>query len=223
MARPRIGITSPTNAVPLAIACLKLGVWLGGGRPVTLSAKLPYREMEVDGLLLGGGSDIFPELYQSEAIAGCRYDRLRDELEVYWLKLARERNLPVLAICRGAQMMNVVHGGTLHLAVREAYEDADYPSGLRAAMFYRKSITVKAGSHLHRLLGADEVMVNSIHKQAINRVGDGLAAVALEPNGVIQAVEDATQPFYIGVQFHPEFLLYQARHRRLFRALVDAA
>jgi len=223
MSRPRIGVTSPTNAPPLAIICLKLGVWLGGGKPLKLDAKRPYREAPVGGLLLGGGSDVFPELYQSTAMAGKRYDRKRDELEVYWLKQARERGLPVLAVCRGAQMMNVVHGGTLHGAVKDAFEDADYPSGVRAALFFRKSIALTRGSRLRSLLGADEARVNSIHKQAIAKLGEGLTPVAVEPNGVIQGIEDATRPFYIGVQYHPEFLLYEARQRRLFHELVRVA
>lgn len=221
--RPLIGITSPTNADPFAMLCLALAVRLGGGKPVKLSAKRPYREMHVDGLLLGGGVDIFPELYQETAREDRRYDRLRDELEVYWLKLAQEKRLPVLAICRGAQLMNVVHGGNLHMEVKSAYEDADYPSGVWAATFFRKPIKLTAGSKFQRLMDTDELMVNSIHKQAIANVGEGLTAVAREPNGVIQAIEDESRPFYLGVQFHPEFLIYQERYRRIFKALVWAA
>ncbi|WP_309386957.1 gamma-glutamyl-gamma-aminobutyrate hydrolase family protein [Cerasicoccus frondis] len=221
--RPLIGITSPTNADPLAMFCLALAVRLGGGRPITLSAKKPYREMHVDGLLVGGGVDIFPELYQAQAMEGRKYDRLRDELEVYWLKLAREKQLPVLAICRGAQMMNVVHGGNLHMEVSTAYENAEYPTGVWAATFFRKPIKLIPGSRFHDLMQADELMVNSIHKQAISNLGENLTAVAREPNGVIQAIEDESRPFYLGVQFHPEFLIYQSRYRRIFQALVNAA
>jgi len=221
--RPTIGITSPANADHLALFCLSLSVRLAGGSPVRLHAKLPYREIQVDGLLLGGGADIFPELYQEEAREDRRYDRQRDELEVYWLKLARERQLPVLAICRGAQMMNVVHGGTLHMEVSKAFENAVYPSGPISAVFYRKQIKLREGSHFRKLMGVDELMVNSIHKQAIAVLGEGLVAVAQEANGVIQAIEDPTRNFQLGVQFHPEFLIHRKQFRRIFEALVQAA
>lgn len=221
--RPTIGITTPVDADRLALLFLVMSVRLAGGKPVRLHAKLPYRELEVDGLLLGGGSDIFPELYQAKAKEGGRYDRQRDELEVYWLKLAREKGLPVLAICRGAQMMNVVHGGSLHMDVHLAYENAHYPSGPIASAFYRKRVNLRAGSRFRELMGVDRLLVNSIHKQAIARLGDHLEAVAQERNGVVQAIEDPTRPFYLGVQFHPEFLIYRKLFRRIFRTLVECA
>jgi len=90
-------------------------------------------------------------------------------------------------------------------------------------LFLRKPIDVRKGSHLANIIGAGRICVNAIHKQAIERVGAGLRVVAREPNGIVQAVEDPTRRFWIGVQFHPELMIYRKPFRDLFKALVEAA
>lgn len=220
---PVIGVTKPSLGDNAAFAAIWLAVRLAGGVPLKLTAKRPHTDRWISGLILGGGSDVYPELYKGQPLPGGRYDRDRDEMEQFWARKAREENLPVLGICRGAQLLNVINGGTLHADIGAAFPDADYPSTLRGHAFYRKTIVIEADSLLHDILGAKERKVNSIHKQAIDRVGDGLVISARERNGLIQAIEDPRADYYLGVQFHPEFLVYRRPDRRIFRALVRAA
>ncbi|HVK80399.1 MAG TPA: gamma-glutamyl-gamma-aminobutyrate hydrolase family protein [Verrucomicrobiae bacterium] len=119
-------------------------------------------------------------------------------------------------------MLNVLAGGTLH-ADLSAFELKRAPN-IVARFFERYDVRVRPRSKLAMLTGCPRQMrVNAIHSQAIDRLGAGFTVAAREPNGVIQAVEDLSEPFWIGVQFHPEFLIYRAPFRRLFRALVEAA
>ncbi|MBA4800308.1 MULTISPECIES: gamma-glutamyl-gamma-aminobutyrate hydrolase family protein [Euryhalocaulis] len=220
--RPLIGVTKPSRADNLAYACIWAGVWLAGGRPVRLTASKPRRKCALRGLVLGGGTDVFPGLYDAKPRAGYAYDRKRDEMEIEWAERAERANIPVLAICRGAQMMNVMRGGTLFADVAKSFKDVDYPSTFLGHVFYRKTILIEDQTLLHDVLG-DEDRVNSMHKQAIADLGNGLEATARERNGVIQCIEDRERNFYMGVQFHPEFLLHRSRFRGIFNALVTAA
>lgn len=223
-ARPIIGITKPDNEDLLAFAALWLGIWLAGGRPRVLTPSTPkYQAAELDGLLLGGGKDVFPGLYNEPAKTAYSYDSARDEMEVFWADRAKTEHIPVLGVCRGAQLMNIICGGNLYASVKEAYEDANYPEGFWHHMLYRKTIEIKRDSLLHHITQHTQLKVNSIHKQAIARLGDGLDINATESNGVIQAISMPDHPFFLGIQFHPEFLLHRPVFRQLFKALVHAA
>ncbi|GGD15004.1 gamma-glutamyl-gamma-aminobutyrate hydrolase family protein [Aquisalinus flavus] len=223
MSRPCIGITKPEMGDNAAYRAIRLAVMLAGGETVNMNAGTSWREMPLDGLIVGGGSDIFPEHYDAEAIETATYDHGRDEMEMYWARRAREENVPVLGICRGAQLLNVAHGGSLHHDLAGTYENAEYPTGFWAHTFFRKTINVEQGSLLAGILGTRRTQVNSLHRKAIDRVGDGLRVTAREENGIVQAIEDPTRRFYLGVQFHPEFLIYRSRFMNLFRRLVEAA
>lgn len=222
MTAPCIGITKPEHGDNAAYAAIKLAVRLAGGRAQKMAPGMSWRRHRIDGLILGGGSDVFPEFYDAEAVEDAQYDRGRDEMEMYWARKARENDLPVLGICRGAQLLNVAHGGTLHQDL-SSYDNADYPSSFLGHAFYRKKVEIEPGSLMHDIFGVGETRVNSIHKQAIDRPGKGLRVTAREANGVIQAVEDPARRFCLGVQFHPEFLLYRADSRRIFQRLVEEA
>lgn len=222
--KPTIGITKPDNEDFLAFSAFWLAVKLAGGRPVVLTAEGGgYKAAKIDGLLLGGGKDVFPGLYHQSPKEEYTYDRERDEMEVFWARKAREEQIPVLGICRGAQLLNVVCGGTLHMSVKEAYEDAHYPDGFLHHAFYRKSIDVKAGTLLGKITNRKTLKVNSIHKQAIADLGEGIEVNATEKNGVIQAISLNDHPFFLGIQFHPEFLIYRSVFRDIFKRLVKAA
>ena len=220
--RPIIGITKPEDGDTIPYLCMRLAVWLAGGDAVKLTARAPRDPRSVDGLIFGGGSDVYPKRYQGQPKEGYRYDLARGDMEASWALAARRHGLPVLGVCRGAQMLNVLAGGTLH-ADLSAFK-TDRPKNILWRFFHRLPIRVRRGSKLATITGCPaEMRVNAIHLQAIRRLGAGLTVSAREPNGVIQAIEDASQPFWIGVQFHPEFLIYRAPFRRLFRQLVETA
>ncbi len=221
--KPVIGVTKPSRGDNLAYAAIWLAVKQAGGVPLKLTAKKPHTDRWISGLILGGGSDVYPELYDGQPHSAGNYDRERDDMERFWARRARDERLPVLGICRGAQLLNVVSGGTLHADMRKVFTDVDYPSTLPGHIFFRKTINIAEGSLLRRIFGAAAAKVNSIHKQAIDRIGNGLVVTARENNGLVQAIEDQDADFYMGVQFHPEFLIYRDTDRRLFEALVDAA
>lgn len=221
--RPTIGISRPSEGDLAAFAALAAAVKIAGGKPFALSTGMSWRDADLDGLLIGGGDDVFPPHYGQEAIEGAHYDQDRDEMEMYWARKARDTQIPTLAICRGAQVMNVASGGTLHQSLGAIYDDVDYPSTFLGQVFYRKTILINHGSILRRLLMRGTTRVNSIHKQAIADPGEGLVVTARERNGVVQAIEDLDRPFYLGVQFHPEFLIHQRQFRKIFAGLVEHA
>jgi putative glutamine amidotransferase len=131
--------------------------------------------------------------------------------------------MPVMAICRGAQLLNVIQGGSVHHKLTDIYENADYTQNVLAYNFFRKKIHIFEGSLLRKITGKREIMVNSIHKRAIDKVGAGMVVTARETNGVIQAIEHPGLRFYMGVQFHPERLIYRRVFRKMFRCFVQAA
>jgi putative glutamine amidotransferase len=223
MKRPLIGYTTPEKWPDVLHRLIALGIWLAGGKPLKLTVSKPQFNHKIDGLVIGGGTDIYPTLYKEDPHPDYTYDHARDAMEMRWLEIAERNDIPVLAICRGAQMMNVARGGTLHLDVAKAAEKANYPSGLLANIFYRKVANIVEGTMLCSLLKTNRMRINSMHKQAINDIGDGLIMCAVEDNGVVQAVEDPSKSYYLGVQFHPEAMLYHRLFRGIFKALVKAS
>jgi putative glutamine amidotransferase len=197
-----------------------LSLRLFRARPVRLMAPLTDADIDgLDGLIIGGGDHIGAEHYNGKPMPGVRIDRERDRLELKLLREAIPRNLPVLGVCRGAQMLNISRGGSLHQNIR-----ARYPKMPKMwTPLPRKRVRLIRGTKLISILGSGELRVNSLHSQAVNRLGGNLIVSAQDEFGVIQAIEDPAGLFRIGVQWHPEFLVYQRRHRRLFRDFVDAA
>ena len=221
--RPIIGITSSARRLSPMYILLATAVRLSGGTPRRICVRCRGGSAPLDGLLLSGGVDISPVLFNGTPRPLHRYDIARDRLELSLLTRAWSRDIPVLAICRGAQLMNVAHGGTIHMAVHRAYRNARYPHHPLAHALYRKQMLLGRESLIGRLVGADDIMVNSLHRQSIDALGEGLEVTGREPNGVIQVVEDRSRRFYIGVQFHPELLFHRAVYRRLFRAFIGSA
>jgi putative glutamine amidotransferase len=221
--RPLIGVTKTDDGDLVPFICGWLSLWLSGARPVTITARSPRDELAIDGLLLGGGADVHPALFQTAPKTDYAYDLAREATELAWLRRAQAMDLPTLGICRGAQLMNVAAGGTLHMDLAATFRETRYPSHWLEQIFFRKRVGIEQGSRLCDILGGAELRVNSIHQQGIGRLGEGLRISAGEPGGAIQAIENPARRFWVGVQFHPEFLFYRGRCRRIFRAFVEAA
>jgi putative glutamine amidotransferase len=176
-----------------------------------------------DGVLFSGGNDMNPLRYgQRPRPQTVLLDPAKEASDFRHLAAALEAGLPVLGICHGAQLLNVARGGTLF---------QDIPTQLRGALPHRPRKTgdrclhpvhVRAGSGLRGILRRPDIVTNSSHHQAINVIGRGLEAVAWAPDGVIEAVEDPSRPFVLGVQWHPERMTGRAA-RHVIRALVRAA
>jgi putative glutamine amidotransferase len=182
-----------------------------------------------DGLLLPGGPDVGPDRYGEELRSDCRTEAVPDldEVEVQLATRALLVDLPLLAICRGCQLLNVVRGGSLWQdvvvqGVGDAAHDGERAGTPRTAVVH--PLAVEPGSLLAAVLGRAEVGVNSLHHQALCRLGEGLRAVGWSPDGLVEAVELPGRRFVVGLQCHPEehsgSELWAAR---LFAAFVEAA
>ena len=202
-----------------------------GGVPVPLPPQLSARALEtiaegLNGLLLTGGGDMDPARFGEaphptlSAVAPSR-----DTLETAAVQLAVERSLPILAICRGIQVLNVALGGTLYQDVATDPGTEIPHSGKEPRDQPTHKVKVAPESRLAKVMGTDEVEVNSMHHQAVKALGNGLVPVAWAPDQIIEGVElDDPARFVLGVQWHPEELVgHSDAARRLFSALIDAA
>lgn len=190
---------------------------LYGGVPLHVRPGDNWSAFDYQGVVVTGGHDIDPVLYAAEAEVEPRHDRARDALEMAVIRDALKRDLPLLGICRGAQLLNVCRGGSLFQDLRPHRRLTSH----RRTVLPLKTLCVDDDTNLARLLGPGNIKINSLHNQAIDRLGDGLRVAAHDLDGIVQAVEDPAARFLIGVQWHPEFLILFRRQRRLFRALLD--
>lgn len=218
MPRPLIGITTSDRKSRLAWWFDWFAVWRHGGRPVRLSPSRP-RPDHLDGLIIGGGDDIQAHLYDAEVQFDVRVDPDRDELELALLERFIPQQTPVLGICRGAQLINVHLGGTLDPDIYTTHEGLKQ----RRTVLPRKTVDIVGDSKLHRFLGVTWCRVNSLHHQAVNHTGEGVDIVARDRDGLVQGIESRNHDFLIGVQWHPEWLIFNRPQQRLINALVRAA
>ena len=204
-----------------------------GGEPRTLDSSTAVEEAltGIDGLMLTGGGDVAPSRYGEVAHATVEEAEAgRDEFEIALVLAARARNLPILAICRGVQVLNVAGGGTLV---------QDIPSQVAGALTHSlpvpqhqpyelaHEVWVDKDSLLARLMRerlVDEALeVNSRHHQAVKNVARGFVVTATAPDGVIEVIEDPEARFCLGVQWHPENFFRTGEVRALFEGFVEAA
>ncbi|MGI9090517.1 MAG: gamma-glutamyl-gamma-aminobutyrate hydrolase family protein [Gemmatimonadaceae bacterium] len=243
-ARPVIGVTTQTQeAIPNELP----KCWIMGQRYVGVltsfgavpwliplldddEATLRAIYERLDGVFLPGGADIDPASYGEEKCSTCgSTDPARDRTELALVRWAAEDGKPVLAVCRGEQILNVAGGGTLYQdlsAHREGSIKHDYfPSEGGYTREHRShSVSIPSGTLLSRLVEDDTVHVNSMHHQGIKDLAPTLVASAIAPDGVIEGVEAANGQFMIGVQWHPENLVdSDPRMHRLFEAFFEAA
>jgi putative glutamine amidotransferase len=199
-----------------------------GGIPVILA---PLCQAGTDGLLdrlsgicLSGGPDITPSNYRAAAhpeLGPTEPDL--DRFELYLARRARMRGLPVLGICRGAQLLNIARGGTLFQHLPDIVGDSIEHRQPEASDAVTHTVCVRSGSRVAKILGPAPLRVNSFHHQGIDRLGAGLRAVAWSDDGVVEAIEAPIGEFAVGVQWHAECLTAIDEHAALFRAFIDAA
>jgi len=258
--KPVIGITGPDKGGKAAWFFTALSVFLAGGTPLRIRPGRPRTIDKIDGLIIGGGSDLDPDTYRKEKFVdeylqktikdkrkskwrriadffklayypiiftirilfsreSAKLDKNRDGLEFNLLDKAIHKKIPVLGICRGAQLINVYFKGSLYEDINTFY----FEEPNRYSIFPVKKIHVKPNSTLASILGVDKLTVNALHHQAVKKAGEDVEIVAKERNNVVQGIESEAESFIIGVQWHPEYLVQQKRQRKIFEALVEQA
>jgi gamma-glutamyl-gamma-aminobutyrate hydrolase PuuD len=227
--KPLIGITTyeqparwgvwdlPAALIPAAYVD---AVMAAGGRPLLVPPSDEGVEetlAALDGIVFSGGADVEPSIYGADPHPETdEPQRRRDAGELALLSAALERDMPVLAICRGFQLLNVVRGGDLvqHLPDEVGHEDHKQVPG----EFAVHPVEVKEGSRLAAIVG-ERQDVTSHHHQALGRLGDGLVESAWAADGTLEGVEDPEKRFAVGVQWHPE----ASEDQTLFEAIVEEA
>ncbi|MEO0426268.1 MAG: gamma-glutamyl-gamma-aminobutyrate hydrolase family protein [Pseudomonadota bacterium] len=219
--RPKIGVSVSARTGWRVFPFFSWAIWRAGGRAVKIQTIGRRNNLQgLDGVVIGGGDDISADLYGGRLKPDVKFDLARDELELRLIAEAEARHLPILGVCRGAQLINVMRGGSLHVDIHESYPEATrYWTPLP-----RKRIRVAEGSRLGKVFGTAPSEVNSLHNQSVDRLGHAMEAVAWDEAGIVQAVECRATPRYvIGVQWHPEYLVFSKRDWQLFRVLVENA
>jgi putative glutamine amidotransferase len=233
--KPVIGISAHPRMVQTATGMALLhtssrfyveGVERAGGVPVILPVLDPdaveHLLPAVNGVLLTGGGDVQPSRYGARPIAETHnVDPLRDAFEIRLIEAAIEADLPLLATCRGMQVLNVAMGGSLVQHVPHATgQQHDLADRWREGVH---RVKIEPDSHLAEALGATEVEVNSIHHQAVDVAAPGTRAVAWAEDDTIEAIEVPGSPHVVAVQWHPELLEDWPEQQGLFRQLVEHA
>lgn len=196
-----------------------------GGNAVLVPSQAPGVAIQLldrlDGLMLTGGADVDPGIYAEPRRPECEDpDPLRDVMEIGLVRAARRRRMPILAICRGQQLVNVALGGTLYqdlIADRATETQHDVRGNGRRGLAH--PVDLAGDSWLAEATRSRSLQVNSLHHQAVRSVGRGLMVTATSPDGIVEGMESRDRRT-ITVQSHPEELPDQAWARRMFRAFV---
>lgn len=205
-------------------------VYSGGGVPMVFgvvqdeSAIRAQIEL-VDGIILSGGWDVNPLLYDEEPSSLLQFIYPeRDSFELKVIKIAYELNKPILGICRGMQILNVAFGGSLYQDL--SHYSASSLQHVQKARRYEPSHTVEIvrSTLLHKIFGADVIMANSFHHQAIKSIAPGFQVSAKAKDGVIEAFEKPGKQFIVGVQWHPEMMFrFHPDMLKIFTSFIQAA
>jgi putative glutamine amidotransferase len=197
-------VVEAMGAVPVLIPAL---VQADGSLAADTAALLSH----LHGLLLPGGySNVEPRHYAQSSRAGTQHDAARDALSLALIPAAIEQGMPLLAICRGFQEMNVAYGGSLHQHVQELSQFDEHRESkadpIEVQYGHSHSLALTEGGLLHQLYGNSVAQVNSLHGQGIKRLGGGLRVEAMSPDGLVEAITDPqADAFNLGVQWHPEY------------------
>ena len=233
MTRPAIGIAIENPKTEPEVFRLRddyvRSVETAGGLPLVFAPGRPEDASDlldhVDGLLLTGGADVDPGLYgaRPHPQLGPVF-RERDDFEVALVREALRRDLPLLAICRGHQVLNVATGGTLYQDIPSEIPGAGAHDPDVERWQTAHDVEILPGTRLREILRAERVAVNSFHHQSVRELGQDLVLSARSPDGVVEGVEMPRKRFVLGVQWHPEsFWDHAPAFRPLFQALVRAA
>ncbi|MBN1900358.1 gamma-glutamyl-gamma-aminobutyrate hydrolase family protein [Candidatus Sumerlaeota bacterium] len=234
---PVIGLNSGLSVDQKGTPSFSLGgdytnaVFKAGGIPVILPATknedvIDTYFKKIDGLILVGGPDLDPALYgESNKLATVQIaPPLRQEFSLFLAREAITRDIPLLGICMGCQVLNVALGGSL-------YQDIEYELPGYSVRHFRKinsispfhKIAILPDSLLYRILEKTEMEVNSYHHQSVRNPGEGLKATAYSEDGIVECIERPDKRFALGVQWHPEVIHEREEQLSLFRALVSAS
>lgn len=217
--RPRLGVTGNARRWSPSWWCIRTALIVCRAQAVRISVKHAAPREALHGLVIGGGDDVSPEHYGGDINDRVRLDLDRDHLEIGWIEHALEEGLPMLGICRGAQLINVVLGGNLHQDIRHMRRITHNHPGLLPT----KQVHLEPGSALSAACRRHRLRVNSLHHQAVDRPGAGLTVVGRDLDRIVQAFEsDDGRPLF-GVQWHPEYIFYLPSQLAIFRWLVRSA
>jgi putative glutamine amidotransferase len=222
--KPVIGLTRCSTLDDYIESVLR-----AGGEPLVLEADEDPADVltRIDGLLLTGGPDVEPALYGQAPLPTTDVDAVRDSFEIPLTRQALEQDVPVLAICRGAQILNVAAGGSLVQDIPSAVESELPHSITEQKDAVAHPIRVAEGSRLAGAMGfaldLECCGVNSRHHQSVAEVAPSLVASAHSPDGIVEAIERPEGAFCLGVQWHPENFWRTGRFGALFDAFVRAA
>ncbi|MEW6244629.1 MAG: gamma-glutamyl-gamma-aminobutyrate hydrolase family protein [Bacillota bacterium] len=228
---PIIGLTPSIQSVDRSIrvyAEYLKAVHCAGGIPVVLSP-WPPDGLEVlrriDGLLLTGGHDVDPAVFGEEPEEGLgEITPERDVMEMSLTRAALEMDMPVLAICRGIQVLNVAAGGTLYQDIKSQVRGAKKHRQDAPRWYPTHEVRLRDGTRIASIACASRIRVNSFHHQAVRELGENMLITGEARDGIIEAIESAVHRFVVGVQWHPE-MMYETDSvaRALFSAFVAAA
>ena len=247
--KPLVGVTGPDRGGAAAWWMTRLSLLRAGARPVRITPSRTVDKYKLDALIVGGGTDVEPKNYGQEPLQGAEkqskfrirdwlisslifvfrllsqqkraqgYDPQRDNMEKSLIEYALGCGMPVLGICRGAQLLNIVTGGSLHQNITEFYSEEPHVRSLLP----KKLIVLEDGTKIASLIQDGTRFVNALHDQAIDQLGESMIVTARDLAGVVQAIEHSVYDFVIGVQWHPEYLPQIQSQQRIFAGLVDCA
>lgn len=215
--KPLVAVTGPRKRFPIGWWAIRFNLWLTGLNGIYLYPGGPKLTQKIDGLIISGGDDIHPEHYGDQENERSHYDPERDQLEMDMLAKYLDSGIPILGICRGSQLLNIVANGSLHSDIRP--ERKVTPNKYTA--FPIKEVEVSSDSQLGDCVTPSTLVVNSLHNQAVKKLGDGLLVTARDADGFVQAIEHKDR-FVVGVQWHPEYLPYLSAQREIFRCFARA-
>ena len=227
--KPIIGITFSSKIISGTSKNYICAIEEFGGIPRILYPGVSDSEFaDIDGLLLTGGGDIHPDNFDQAWHPSLKYvNEARDELELPLCREKIEADLPVFGICRGIQVMSITMGGSLYQDVPSQIIDPLTHPAKGPKQDSQHEIEIEHGSRLIKIVGKSADEVNSAHHQAVNEIGEGFVVTARSEDGVIEAMEDPSKRFVLGVQYHPERMIqtdeFREHRRKLFEAFIAAA